>query len=210
MSIFRMALDTLEKIRSLKPLPHPPDEWQMLPPLFVNEAGWLEGDGVRLMPSHASWFYPRLSTKSGDPLAIVAHCTDTLAGGAFGMAQRRQVPRKPTDRPASWHVTIEPDVIVQMVSFEAGAWHAPSLIPGVGSANRTAVGLELSGKPAGPWPDAQVAQYARVTRAIVQSYWIPRTRALISHQSLDPTRRSDPGRLFMERYAPLVIAYAFA
>lgn len=209
MSIFRIALDALEKLRNMS-LPHPPDEWQMLPPLFVNELGWLEGDGVRLMASHPSWYYPKLSTASGDPVAIVAHCTDTLAGGAFGMAKRRQVPRKPTDRAASWHVTIEPDVIVQMVSFEAGAWHADVSIPGIGAANRHAVGLELSGKPAGPWPDAQVAQYARVTRAIVRSYGIPRARALISHQSIDPVHRSDPGKLWMERHAPLVLAYAFA
>lgn len=207
MSLWSTILDSLAR---LKPAEGFPDEWQLLPALHINSDGWLEGAGVEIIASHASWHYPKMSTPTGDPLAIVAHCSDTGRPAARTMARNRVAPRKPTDRAASWHASIEEDLIVQMVSFESGAWHAPSLIAGVGSANRTAVGLEAVGKPAGPWPDALVANYARVVRALVLSYAIPRARAMISHQSLDPARRHDPGPDWMTNHAPRILAYAYA
>ncbi len=199
----------LEAFARLVPPRGYPEDWQLLQPLRVNEAGWLEGPDVVIMRAHPSWHYPKLSTATGDPLAIIGHCSDTAHGTAAAMAKRRMVERKATDRPASWHVSVESEQIVQMISLEAGAWHANKAIPGVGPANRTAVGIELVGYPAGPWPERQVQQAARVWRAIVQSYGIPRARAMIAHSSIEPMR-GDPGKPFMRDHAESIVAYALA
>jgi hypothetical protein len=188
-----------------------PDEWQLLPALHVNEAGWLEGDLVQHAPMHSSWHYPRLSTPTGDPLAIVAHVSATNPGTARGMAKRRTVPRQPEDRPASWHISIEADgSILQMASLEAGTWHAAGQIKGAGSANRVSVGIELIGWERGPWPELQIQGACRVWRAIVQSYGIKRELAMVPHAVIDPARRSDPGQLWMRSHAPFVLGFAFA
>lgn len=188
-----------------------PDEWQLLRPLHVNEAGWLEGAGVEHVPSHPSWYYPRLSTPHGDPVAIVAHASATAPGTAIGMARRRTRPRTKDDRAASWHLSIEADgSIVQMASAEVGCWHAIGSIKGAGPANRVAVGIELIGYERGPWPDAQVIGAARAWRALVQSYGIARRFAMVPHAVIDPDRRSDPGKLFMRDHAPSVVDYALA
>lgn len=189
---------------------HYPDEWQMASPLRISEDGWLEGDQVEYIRAHPSWHYPKLSTPHGDPLAIVAHASATKHGTARVMANNRIRPRTLKDRAASWHISVEADRIVQMISCEAGAWHAIGAIKGAGPANRVSVGIELVGYEQGPFPDAQVLNYARVTRAIVQSYGIPRALALVPHAVIDPDRRSDPGRVFMTEHAPHVLAFAFA
>ena len=206
------GMDLLSIITSVwKRLSEPrqwPDEWQLLPGMRVNEDGWLEGDGVEIMKAHPSWHYPKLSTPHGDPLAIVAHTSATPLGTAINMAKRRMVPRKPEDRAASWHISIEDARVVQMISCEAGAWHAIGGIKGAGPANRVSVGIELVGYEKGPWPDHQVQQAARVWRAIVQSYGIKRGLAMVPHAIIDPDRRSDPGRLWMKDYADSVVAFA--
>jgi N-acetylmuramoyl-L-alanine amidase len=206
MALWDLVLDAFSRLKTPRTWP---DEWQLLQPMRVNEDGWLEGADVVIMKAHPSWHYPKLSTPTGDPLAIVAHCSDTKHGTAEAMAKRRMVARKPTDRAASWHVSVEAEQIIQMVSLEAGAWHASKSIPGVGPANRTAVGIELVGYPAGPWPERQVQQAARVWRAIVQSYGIPRARAMVAHSSIEPMR-GDPGKAWERDHAEMVLAYALA
>ncbi len=188
-----------------------PDEWQLTPVLHVNGDGWLEGDGVQLVPAHASWFYPKLSTPTGDPRAIVWHVSATNPGTARTMAKHRVVPRRPEDRAASWHISIEADGgVTQMVSLEAGAWHALNGIKGVGPANRTSASVELVGWERGPFPELQVIGACRVARAIVRSYGIPRELANVAHADIDPGRRSDPGKLWLREHAPNVMSFAYA
>jgi N-acetyl-anhydromuramyl-L-alanine amidase AmpD len=188
-----------------------PDEWQLVPRLEVDAEGWLQGSGVTPMKSHPSWHYAGLTTLDGKPDAIVAHTSATDPGTAIGMARRRTIPRKPEDRAASWHISIEADgSVVQMASCLVGTWHAAGQIKGVGSANRVSVGVELIGWEKGPWPDAQVLGAARVWRALVDAYRIPRKLAMVPHAVIDPARRSDPGKIWMSRHSEHVIEYAFA
>jgi hypothetical protein len=182
----------------------------VLPALIVNESGWLEGEGVEIIRAHSSWHYPRLSTPTGDPMAIVCHSSQTAIGTARSMANRRTGARTATDRAASWHISIEPTRIVQMVSCEAGAWHAIGSIKGAGAANRVSVGIELVGYEAGPWSAETVDQACRVWRALVQSYGIPRERAMVAHAVIDPKRRKDPGKPWMTQHAARVLDYAYA
>lgn len=197
-------------------------EFLEYPRLIINEDGWLEGDGVVHVKSHPSWFYPKLSTSTGAPIAIVTHCSDTLHGTADVMAAKRTKPRRPRlpehkdedvgikfDRTASWHVSIEEQLITQMISFEAGAWHGVGVIPGVGACNRSAVGIEFIGKPKGPWLPGQIINGCRVYRALAQSYGIKRANAMIAHSSFEK-KRSDPGVPFMKDHAKLILDYAFA
>lgn len=176
--------------------------------------GWLVGERVTVVPSHRSWYYDRLDTPSGIPGAIVAHYTATDPGTAIVMANKRVKPyRRILDRAASWHVSVEADgSIVQMAPFIAGCWHAGGRsakpIAGLGPANRTAVGVELVGHGEN-WPAAQVAAAARVWRALVRAYTIPRARAMVTHQELDPTRKRDPGELWLTHAAPGVLDYAY-
>lgn len=200
-----------------------PEEWQLLPALHVNEAGWLEGDGVVHMPSDPSWYYPKLSTPHGDPLAIVAHASATNPGTARAMAKNRMRkrlrPKQPGDldrdqgrtwdRPASWHVSVDVKEIVQMAPLEVGCFHAIGNIKGAGPANRTAVGIEMVGWEKGPWPESQVQLACRVWRALVQSYGIPRKFAMVPHAVIDPDRRSDPGKEWMSKHAERVLDFAY-
>ena len=205
-------VDLARKVRAaFGSLPAPfPDEWQLLAPLHVNEDGWLEGEGVVKISIDPSWYYPKLSTPHGDPLAIVAHVSATNLGTGPAMARNRAHKRTPDQRAASWHASVEVDSIVQMAPFEVGCWHAAGNIKGVGPANRTAVGIEIVGWEKGPFPEGQVQQAARLWRAIVQSYGIKREHAMVPHAIIDPDRRSDPGKIWMSQHATRVLDYAFA
>lgn len=180
-----------------------------LPPLHVDEDGWLEGDGVVHIPSHSSWYYPRLSTTHGDPIAIVCHASATPLGTAAVMARNRARHRTKDDRAASWHISVEDVLITQMAPLHVGCWHAIGSIKGVGPANRTATGIEMVGYEKGPWPEAQVINACRVWRAIVQSYGIKRSVAMVPHAIIDPERRSDPGKDWMQNHAERVLDYAY-
>jgi N-acetyl-anhydromuramyl-L-alanine amidase AmpD len=190
-----------------------------LEPLTVR-SGWLEGDRVTVLPMHNSWHYPVLA--GGRPQAIVAHYSATNPGTALSMARRRQKPwhefakgYEPGKAPQnSWHLSVEQDgSIVQMGSLLWGTWHAggPTArkIPGVGYANRTAIGIELIGYGR-RWDEPQIEGAARVWRAIVQTYAVPRSLAMVTHAELDPGRRSDPGSLWMGKPAGRVLAWAYA
>jgi N-acetyl-anhydromuramyl-L-alanine amidase AmpD len=165
------------------------------------------------IPAHASWYGSTLT--AGKPLAIVAHYTATAPGTAINMATRRQrqFGLDPDDRLASWHVTIDSDgSVVQMVPFDRVCWHAGSStakpIPGIGPANQNTVGIELVGHGK-EFPPAQVEAAGRVWRAIVQAYGIPHWAAMIAHSAIDPTRRSDPGPVWMNEHAVKVLDVAY-
>jgi hypothetical protein len=180
--------------------------------LEVDSNGWLVGDGVTRIATHPSRYYPRLSTDGSEPRAIVAHYTATAHGTAVNMAKRLAVKMSKDDRAASWHVSIEGDgSIIQQAPFKVGCWHAggPTAkpIPGLGSANRTSVGIELVGDGSA-FPEPQVIAACRVWAALVAAYRIPRDRAMVTHQELDPTRKRDPGALWMKTYAPRVLSAA--
>jgi hypothetical protein len=174
--------------------------------------GWLSGPGVNRIDAHSSWY----GSERGSPGGIVAHFTDTDPGTAVNMAKRRQhvYGSDPDDRLASWHVTIDTDgSIVQMVAITRIAWHAGSStakpVPGLGWANQTTVGIELVGYGK-EFPPAQVAAAKLVWRAIVQAYGIPRRFAMLQHSEIDPTRRDDPGPVWVGQYAQAVLDAAYA
>lgn len=203
MTLLDRALDVWKRLLAFEPA------ILELPPLYINEHGWLEGEGVKIIASHPSWYYPKLSTPHGDPLAIVAHCSDTPLGTAVAMANNRARPRKSTDRAASWHASIEDATIVQQAPFHVGCWHALGSIKGIGPANRTAVGIEFIGKATGPFTEGQIVQGSRLWRALVTSYGIKRAVAMVPHSEIDVGRRSDPGKPFMTTQAERVLEYAY-
>lgn len=176
--------------------------------------GWLQGDDVLRISADTSWYGATLS--GGRPGGIVAHYTATDPGTAINMAKRRahKFGSDPDDRLASWHITIETDgSMVQMIPFTSVAWHAGSdtaqPVPGLGYANQVTVGVELVGY-GDKFTDAQVESAKRLWRALVRTYGIRRKFAMVTHQSIDPTRRNDPGPLWVEKYAPAVLEYAYA
>jgi len=182
--------------------------------LTIDTDGWMSGPGVTVIPAHPSWYGVELIGAA--PKGIVAHTTDTDPGTAIGMARRRQhkYGTDKDDRPASWHISIETDgAIVQMIPLRHGAWHAGGEnahpVPGLGAANYTCVGIEIVGWGKA-FPAAQVAAARTVWRAIVQRYGIARAYAMITHQSIDPIDRDDPGPVWMGQYAAGVLAFAYA
>lgn len=183
------------------------------PDEFRIEASWLVGPGVQRIDADPSWFGDPLD--GGAPRGIVAHFTDTAPGTAINMANRRarRFGVDPDDRLASWHITVETDgSIVVMIPLDHRAWHAGSPtaqpVPGLGSANAHTIGIELVGFGKVFTP-AQVTTAAQVWRAIVRQYSIPRDFAMITHQSIDPTRRDDPGPVWMGTHAPGVLDFAY-
>ena len=56
---------------------------------------------------------------------------------------------------------------------------------------------------------AQVDGYARLLRALVRRYGIAREFAMITHQSVDPTRRTDPGELWIKEHAWALVEEAY-
>jgi peptidoglycan hydrolase-like protein with peptidoglycan-binding domain len=180
---------------------------------WVND-GWLCGPRIESWPIHNSWFGGNL--KSTTPKGVVCHVSATNPGAAINMAKRRQrvYGTDKNDRLTSWHLSVEADgSIVQMLPFTKAAWHAGSptarAIPGIGHANYYTIGIELIGWEKGPFPQAQVEAYARALRAIVQAYGIPRQYAMITHSSIDPSRRTDPGGVWMREHAEAVLDTAY-
>jgi hypothetical protein len=188
---------------------------EMGAPLTINDQGWLVGDGVKFVPTHVTWRGGKL--EAGKPEGVVCHVSATNPGTALNMAKRRARPfgEDPDDRLSSWHASVETNgEIVQMVSFTSSAHHAGSKtarkVPGLGWANGRTNGIELIGWERGPFPEKQVLGYARLLRAIVRHYNIPRAFAMITHASIDPGRRSDPGEEWMEKHAERVLDLVYA
>lgn len=174
---------------------------------------WLVGPRVTRIDMHESWYGGPLAR--GKPLGIVAHYTATNAGTAINMARRRA--RKfgddPSDRLASWHITIETDgSIVVMIPMTHAAWHAGSTtarpVPVLGNANANTLGIELVGFGKKFSPE-QVMAASRVWRALVKHYGIVREHAMITHQSIDPTRRNDPGPVWVTQHAEHVLEFCY-
>lgn len=202
-----------------------PDEWQLMRGLEIVD-GWLYGDNVVRIPSHPSWYYAKLDTEHGEPEGVVWHYSATNWGTAANMAKTRTQPwsefaktwkkyhpGKPVPQ-TSWHVSVEADgTIVQMAPFTAGCWHAggptAKKIPGLGWANRTTAGIELIGHGK-EFPDPQVRAAAQVLAALVDHYEILRTFAGITHASIDPGRKADPGPVWAKRHAAHVLEYAYS
>jgi len=174
---------------------------------------WLVGPNVQRIETHDSWYGGAMA--SGKPLGIVAHYTATATGTAVNMAKRRarQFGQDPDDRLASWHITVETDgSIVVMIPLSRSAWHAGSStakpVPGLGNANANTVGIELVGFGKEFLP-AQVTAASQVWRALIKHYGILREHAMITHQSIDPTRREDPGPLWMTQHAANVLDFCY-
>lgn len=203
-----------------------PDDWQLVPTLKVDAKGWLGGQGVKCLPIHPSWHYAGLTTPDGHPDGVVWHYTDTAPGTAEGMALRRQQswsdfaadfrihnPGKAVPQ-TSWHLSIEANgTIVQMAPLTVGCWHAGSdtavPIKGLGWANRVTTGIELVGLGK-TFPDPQVLSAARVLAALVDAYKVDRKYAMIAHAAIDPKRRTDPGPVWLTKYADAVLEYAYS
>jgi hypothetical protein len=182
-------------------------------PLKIDADGWLVGEGVTLIPSHRSWFGEGLI--GGGPSGTVCHVSDTKPGTALSMAKRRALPWKKPARLSSWHASVETDGgLIQMVPFTRRAWHAGSPtakpIPGLGFANSYTNGIELIGFTKGPFPELQVIGYARLLRALRIRYGFERAFAMVTHASIDPVRRSDPGKEWETKHARRVLELAFA
>lgn len=175
----------------------------------VGADHWLVG--ARHMPIDTSWYGGPIHGPGG----IVAHYTATSSGTSVAMAKNRQRPfDRARDRAASWHLTIDTDgSVIQMVPLDRIAWHAggASALPvrGLGSANGSCIGIELVGH-GDVFPAAQVEAAKRVWRALVRRYQIAREHAMLEHAKIDPTRRGDPGPVWMGQYANAVLAAAFA
>lgn len=184
--------------------------------LEIDGSGVLSGPGVTVLLSHRSWYGGFLGTQNGTPEGVVCHVSDTGPGTSLAMARNRVSRFHPDkDRLASWHATVDTDgSIVQQVPFINRAWHAgsPTAKPilGLGWANSTTNGIELVGYPAGPFPEAQVVGYARLLRALRRRYSILREFAMIEHATIDPARRTDPGKEWMTQHAKRVLDAAYA
>lgn len=122
-------------------LPEAPES----PPLYIDDDGWLVGEGVVKVASARC--YSSLDTKDSVPTHIVWHTTSTKRGTAASLAERiKKLPPK-GESGSSWHVCIGSDgTIYQSVSFEKGSWHAggrtAAKINGK-SYNRFSVGIEV-------------------------------------------------------------------
>lgn len=180
-------------------------------PFDIRDDHWISGaTRIAIAPS---WFGGDLS--GGFPRGIVAHFTDTDAGTALNMARRRQhaYGSDPDDRMASWHITIETDgSVVQMIPLNRIAWHAGSStalpVAGLGPANQSTVGIELVGYGK-EFSAVQVEAAKQVWRAIVKRYGIAREYAMLQHSVIDPTRRDDPGPVWMGQHAAVVLQEAY-
>lgn len=182
-----------------------------LEPILIDSAGWVSQAQADIMPADSSWFYHHDPMK---PIGVVCHFTATGPGSGKTMALRRMGDRT-GQRAASWHLTVEPDgTIIQMVSLVRGAWHCRATAENkklLGNVpNRCTIGIELVSKDGKHFPAAQVNAYARLLRAIVRKYKIPRNKAMLLHSELDPGRRSDPGPVWERDHAERVVQYAFA
>lgn len=181
--------------------------------LTIND-GWLQGrTGLKWIKSNDSWYGGKL--RAGKPEAIVAHYTATDGGTGVRMGEtRRDRQRDSFDKPpGSWHVSIEADgTIIQQIALDVVAYHAGAKtakpIPGLVGANLCSVGIELVGHGRA-FPERQVRAAERVWRALVKHYGIPRELAMVQHSELDPTRRNDPGPVWMSKHATRVLDSAY-
>lgn len=192
--------------------PEPPLD-QAPPPIFGPD-GWAVHPLVLRVPSRSGWYYKKLSTKSGLPAGITAHFTSTAAGTAMAMAIRRRDQERSSFKkpPGSWHFTVpQAGQIIQQLSLRQGGFHAGSKtarrLP-IGWANFVTCGIEIEGY-GDHFTEHQVDLACWLWRAIVKHCAIGRPNAMHQHSWIDPTRKTDPGPIWMENHAHRVLAAAF-
>ena len=99
---------------------------------------------------------------------------------------------------ASAHALIRRDgQIVQYVPFGERAWHAgKSEYRGRSGCNDFSIGVELEGTEAEPYTDAQYAQLARLTAALLEAYSTLSAEHIVGHSDVAPGRKTDPWDTF--------------
>ncbi|MDE2070206.1 MAG: 1,6-anhydro-N-acetylmuramyl-L-alanine amidase AmpD [Gammaproteobacteria bacterium] len=96
------------------------------------------------------------------------------------------------------HLLIRRDgELQQFVPFTRRAWHAGvSAFAGRALCNDFSIGIELEGADHVAYSDAQYAELARVSRALMTAYpGITPTR-VVGHSDIAPGRKTDPGPAF--------------
>ena len=161
-------------------------------------------------------FWPRCTTsRIYDPIlgikAVVIHATagDSSEGAVSVMR----------DGTASFHWLVpdenEPEhgKLVWACAPEArAAWHVrndksnPDVNGGANKVNHWSLGIEVvnAQTPTDTFSDWQIEATARIVRHCWAKY--PNLKYIVSHAKLDPSRRSDPGKLFpWDRFKDLVL-----
>jgi N-acetyl-anhydromuramoyl-L-alanine amidase len=113
---------------------------------------------------------------------------------------------------ASAHALIRRDgQIVQYVPFGERAWHAgKSEYRGVSACNDFSIGVELEGTDDTPYTDAQYAQLARLTAALLQAYSTLSAEHIVGHGDVAPGRKSDPWDSFDWKRFRALLKQAYA
>lgn len=85
----------------------------------------------------------------------------------------------------------------QFVPFTRRAWHAGvSAFEGRALCNDFSIGVELEGTDEVPYTDAQYAELARVSRALMTAYPGITSTRIVGHADIAPGRKTDPGPAF--------------
>ena len=85
----------------------------------------------------------------------------------------------------------------QFVPFTRRAWHAGvSAFEGRALCNDFSIGIELEGTDEVPYTDAQYAELARVSRALITAYPGITSTRIVGHAEIAPGRKTDPGPAF--------------
>lgn len=179
-----------------------------LPELVIGPDHWIVAGtrGVIRAAMHPSWYLNAYRTDGPmTPEGWVDHFSVTGPGSAKNMAKRRKVPREPGEKKTGWTFTIETDgVIWQQAPANVQQAHA-----GHTWANEHTIGIEYVSRDGAYFTPEQVEAGARLCRALVRHYSIPRTNAGIPHSSLNPSH-TDPGPVWAAEHRDRVIAYAYA
>lgn len=87
--------------------------------------------------------------------------------------------------------------IKQFVPFHLRAWHAgESFFEGRTRCNDFSIGIELEGTDDIPYTTAQYRQLSLVTKQLIKSYPSMSLDRIVGHQTIAPTRKTDPGPAF--------------
>lgn len=98
----------------------------------------------------------------------------------------------------SAHLLIRRDgELVQFVPFTQRAWHAgASAFAGRAACNDFSIGIELEGTDDLAYTDAQYAELAQVSRALMAAYPGITPARIVGHSDIAPGRKTDPGPVF--------------
>jgi AmpD protein len=107
------------------------------------------------------------------------------------------------DIEVSAHLLIQRDgQLLQFVNLLQRAWHAgQSCYQGRENCNDFSIGVELEGTDEDPYTDAQYANLAAVTVALVDYFPAMDASRIVGHSDIAPGRKTDPGPAFdWQRY----------